>query len=57
MRLKMPPGKFMGAVRVGDGGEIVMPREVLELFALKPGDSVIVLADKKKGIAIRRELP
>ena len=57
MRLKMPPGKFMGAVRVGDGGEIVIPKEVLELFTLKPGDSVTVLADKKKGIAIRRELP
>ena len=55
MKLKMPTGKFLGAVRVGDGGEIVMPREVLELFALKPGDSVTVLADKRKGIAIRRE--
>lgn len=57
MKWKMPQGKFLGAVRVGDDGQIVMPREVLELFELKPGDSVTVLADKKKGIAIRRELP
>ena len=57
MKMKMPPGKFLSAVQVGEEGQIVMPREVLELFELKPGDRVMVLADKKKGIAIRRELP
>lgn len=56
MRIKMPPGKFIGAVQVGENGQIVMPREVLELFGLKPGDSMMVLADKKKGIVLRREL-
>lgn len=55
MKMKIPQDKFLGSVRVGDGGQIVLPREVLELFELKPGDSVTVLADKKKGIAIRRE--
>lgn len=54
MKMKMPPGKFLGAVQVGDGGQIVMPREVLELFALKPGDNVMLLADQKKGIVRRR---
>ena len=57
MKLKTPRGKFLGVVRVGDDGQIVMPREVLELFTLKPGDDVVVLADKQKGIVIRRELP
>lgn len=57
MKMKMPRGKFLGAVRVGNDGQITLPGEVLELFELKPGDSVTVLADKKKGIAIRRELP
>ena len=57
MKLNMPRGKYLGAVQVGEEGQIVMPKEVLELFELKPGDSVTVLADKKKGIAIRRELP
>lgn len=56
MKMKMPPGKFIGAVQVGEGGQIVMPREVLELFGLKPGDSMVVLADQKKGIVLRREL-
>ena len=56
MKLKMPKDKFLGAVQVGNDGCIMMPEEVLEMFALKPGDRVTVLADKKKGIAIRREL-
>lgn len=57
MRMKMPPDKFLGTVRVGEEGQIVLPQELLELFELKPGDSLVVLADKKKGIALRRELP
>lgn len=55
MKMKMPPGKFIGAVQVGEDGRIVMPREVLELFGLRPGDSMVVLADQKKGIVLRRE--
>lgn len=56
MKLEMPPGKFLGAVQVGEGGRIALPRELLELFELKPGDSLVVLADKKKGIVLRRGL-
>lgn len=54
MKMKMPQGKFLGAVKVGDDGQIVLPQEVLELFAIEPGETLTVLADKKKGIAIRR---
>lgn len=54
MKMKMPPGKFLGAVQVGEGGRIVLPPELLELFELKPGDSMMVLADKNKGIVLRR---
>lgn len=57
MRMKMPPDKFLGTVRVGEDGQIALPQELLELFELKPGDSLVVLADKKKGIALRKELP
>ncbi len=56
MKMKMPRDKFLGAVRVGEDGQIVIPREVLEMFELKPGDSVTVLADKEKGVALRRGL-
>ena len=32
--------------------EIVIPKEAIDMFDIKPGDSVIVLSDKAKGIAL-----
>ena len=55
MKLRMPQGKFLGAVQVGEGGQIVMPKEVLEMFHIEQGDSLIVLADKNQGIVIRKK--
>ena len=54
--MKQSDGKFLSTVQVGDDGQIVLPEEVLKMFALKPGDSMMVLADKNKGIAIRRKI-
>lgn len=56
MKLKMPKDKFLGAVQVGDNGQIVMPKEVREMFRIAPGDSLMVLADKNQGIVIRKKL-
>lgn len=56
MKMEIPPGKFIGAVQVEEDGRIALPRELRELFGLKAGDSLVVLADKKKGIVLRREL-
>ena len=44
--------KFVGIARVGEKGQIVIPKEAREMFNIKPGDSVIVLCDKEKGMAI-----
>ena len=32
--------------------KIVIPKEARDMFDIKPGDSVIVLCDKEKGMAI-----
>ena len=50
--MKMPEGKFISTVNVGEKGQIVIPKEVRDIFDIKPGDSLIVLADAKKGIAL-----
>ncbi|MBO4467701.1 MAG: AbrB/MazE/SpoVT family DNA-binding domain-containing protein [Clostridia bacterium] len=44
--------KFVGIARVGEKGQIVIPKEAREMFDIRPGDSVIVLCDKEKGIAL-----
>ena len=42
--------KFVGIAKVGEKGQIVIPKEAREMFSINPGDSVIVLCDKSKGI-------
>lgn len=44
--------KFVGIAKVGEKGQIVIPKEAREMFEIKPGDSVVLLCDKEKGMAI-----
>lgn len=48
----MNKDKFVGICKVGEKGQIVIPKEMRTLFDIKPGDSVILLCDKEKGIAL-----
>ena len=48
----MNKNKYMGISKVGEKGQIVIPKEVRDIFDINPGDSLIVLADSKKGIAL-----
>lgn len=43
---------IFGVVKIGDKGQIVIPKEARDVFGLKPGDSLLVLGDKSKGIAL-----
>lgn len=44
--------KFIVSVKVGPKGQITIPKEAREMFDIKEGDSLMVLGDKKRGIAI-----
>ena len=45
-------GKFLfGVVKVGERGQIVIPKEAREQYNIKPGDGLMVLGDDK-GIAL-----
>jgi len=44
--------KLLGMVKVGEKGQIVIPKDMRDLFNIKPGDSLLALADLKQGIAI-----
>lgn len=43
-----------GVSKVCEGGRIVIPEEALRMFEIKEGDSVLLLGDVKKGMAIVR---
>ena len=45
-------GKYIfGVVKVGDRGQVVIPKDARELYSIKAGDSLLVLGDSK-GMAI-----
>ena len=44
--------KYVGVAKVGEKGQIVIPKEARDMFDIKPGDSVVILCDKNKGMAI-----
>ena len=51
--MAQPKGKYLfGICKVGEKGQIVIPKEARDMFNIVPGDSVILLGDKKKGLAI-----
>ncbi len=50
--MNIPKGKFAWMVKIGEKGQFVIPKDARELFDLKPGDEIIVLGDKERGLAI-----
>ena len=44
---------IFGTVKVGEKGQIVIPKEARAMFGLEPGDTLVLLADKKRGIALQ----
>ena len=48
----MSKNKYIGICKVGEKGQIVIPKEARDMFNITPGDSVVVLCDKEKGMAL-----
>lgn len=48
----MKKDKYVGICKVGEKGQIVIPKEARDMFNINPGDSIVVLCDKKQGIAL-----
>ncbi|MBQ9801486.1 MAG: AbrB/MazE/SpoVT family DNA-binding domain-containing protein [Clostridia bacterium] len=46
---------LFGTVRVGEKGQIVIPKQCREVFDIKPGDTLLILGDKAQGIGIVKQ--
>jgi AbrB family looped-hinge helix DNA binding protein len=43
---------IFGTVKVGERGQVVIPKEAREIFDIRPGDMLFVLGDEERGIAL-----
>ena len=50
--MKAPEGKYAWTATVGEKGQIVIPKQAREIFGIKPGDTLLLLGDEERGIAI-----
>lgn len=53
--LSMSKGKHIfGTAKVGEKGQIVIPKEARDVFNISPGDTLLILGDDEKGIIISK---
>ena len=50
--MNRPNGKFAWSVKIGEKGQFVIPKEAREVFGLHPGDTVLLIGDLNRGLAI-----
>ena len=53
--LSLPKGKYVfGTAKVGEKGQIVIPKEARDVFNIKPGDNLLILGDESSGIVVTK---
>lgn len=53
--MSMPSGRYLfGTVKVGERGQIIIPKEARETFGIKAGDTLIVMGDESWGLAVTK---
>ena len=53
--MEIPKGHYIfGTVKVGERGQIIIPKDAREVFGIQAGDPLIVLGDEKWGIAVTK---
>ena len=46
--------RVFGTAKVGDRGQIVIPKEARELFNIQPGDTLLILGEEDTGLIVSR---
>ena len=50
----MGKDKFLWTTKVTSKGQIVIPKEARDIFDIKEGDTLIMLGDRNRGIALAK---
>ena len=46
--------RVFGTAKVGDRGQIVIPKEAREFFGIEPGDTLLILGKSQTGLIITK---
>ena len=46
--------RVFGTAKVGDRGQIVIPKEARELFGIQPGDTLLIVGEEETGLIVSR---
>ena len=46
--------RVFGTAKVGDRGQIVIPKDARDLYGIKPGDTLLLLGDEETGLIVTR---
>jgi AbrB family looped-hinge helix DNA binding protein len=46
---------YISSIKVGPKGQIVIPKEIRDMFGIQSGDSLLIMADSERGIAIHKQ--
>jgi len=46
--------RVFGTAKVGDRGQIVIPKEARDLFKIRPGDTLLILGEEETGLIVSR---
>ena len=46
--------RVFGTAKVGDRGQIVIPKEAREMFGIQPGDPLLILGEADTGLIVSR---
>lgn len=46
--------RVLGTAKVGDRGQIVIPKEARDMFGIQPGDTLLILGESEAGLIISR---
>ena len=50
--MEVPQGKHAWMIKIGEKGQFVIPKEARDMFDFQPEQTILVLADEKRGLAI-----